>query len=232
VLIIGGGDCFLAREVLRHSVVDQVLLCDIDSEVTQVCKKFFSNLGVFEDPRLTIVHEDGFQLLLRMKRSFDVIIVDSSDPVGPAASLYEDKFLELAYNALEPNHGVLCFQGECIWLHLEFIHNIMANAGKRFPVVDYAYTTIPTYPSGQIGFVLASRGESTSFKTPVRMIPGGSLRYYSPEIHAASFVLPVFAENALKAVRKLPSMYAPCLKTAALISTGLAVCVSVLYRMK
>jgi spermidine synthase len=93
-----------------------------------------------------------------------------------------------------------------MWLHLKLITNVVSACGNLFPTVDYAYTTVPSYPSGQIGFIMCSLdGSPTALRRPVRT-PSfelqSKLRYYSPTLHTASFVLPQFAENEIMMVRK------------------------------
>ena len=102
--------------------------------------------------------------------------------------------------ALNPATGVICTQGECQWLHLDFISGVIGQVRELFPVVQYAYTTIPTYPSGQIGFLIASLDKDNNVAVPSREVPESMpLRYYSEEIHKASFVLPAFAAKKLAA---------------------------------
>jgi len=97
-----------------------------------------------------------------------VIIVDSSDPVGPAESLFQPEFYESLSKSLN-EEGIVCAQGECLWLHLELIGTVMDASRALFPLVDYAYTTVPTYPSGQIGFILAAKTErSDALRVPAR----------------------------------------------------------------
>merc|ERR1711862_445832 len=97
---------------------------------------------------------------------FDVIIVDSSDPVGPAESLYEPEFYASLKRFLTPS-GVIATQGECMWLHLPLTTRVMSECHELFPTVDYSYTTVPTYPSGQIGFILCSlAAEPFSLRKP------------------------------------------------------------------
>jgi spermidine synthase len=91
---------------------------------------------------------------------YDVIICDSSDPVGPAEVLFQPQFYESMLRALKPG-GVLCTQGECQWLHLELITSVVKACADIFGTVEYAYTAMPTYPSGQLGFLLASVDEGT-----------------------------------------------------------------------
>ena len=92
-------------------------------------------------------------------------------------------------NALGPN-GVICTQGECLWLHLDLIAGVFQQCKDIFPSVKYGYTTIPTYPSGQIGFIIASNGETVNPSIPSRSSDGMDLQYYSEGIHKSAFVLP------------------------------------------
>lgn len=151
---------------------------------------------------------DGFAFLKDKKEQYDVIITDSSDPVGPAESLFQPDFFELLKNALKPN-GVLCSQGECQWLHLDIIKGVMEKLKSLFPQVEYAFTTIPTYPSGQIGFFLASKAVQSELDlrrfNPVKLDNSSgldeksmnALNYYNQNLHGAAFVLPNFTKKAL-----------------------------------
>uniref|UniRef100_A0A7S4F5H6 PABS domain-containing protein n=1 Tax=Chrysotila carterae TaxID=13221 RepID=A0A7S4F5H6_CHRCT len=155
VLIVGGGDGGVLREVCRHAGVQRVTMCEIDPMVCEVAKKFFatSTATAFDDPRVTLVHQDAAQFVKDFRDEYDVVIVDSSDPVGPAETLFTSTFYEALRVAMKPG-AIMCNQGECVWLHLDLIGECLHHCTKVFPSVDYAYTTIPTYPSGQIGFLL------------------------------------------------------------------------------
>ena len=156
----------------------------------------------FNDPRLTLTIDDAAKYLkdLGGEGNYDVIICDSSDPVGPAAVLFEHAFFKDMHSNLSPT-GVLCTQGECMWLHLDLIHSVMKDTRNICDgPVKYAYTTIPTYPSGQIGFIIGTKDASKDVSTPLAAPTDAfSLRYYSSEIHKASFVLPAFAQKKLAA---------------------------------
>ena len=139
------------------------------------------------------------------KSEFDVIIVDSSDPVGPAETLYTSAFYSDMHAALRAG-GVVCTQGECQWLHLDLIKRVMGDARALYPTVDYAYSCVPTYPNGQIGFIIAAKagGSAGSLRAPHMPVPADmakALRYYSAEAHEAAFVLPAFAAKTLEGVR-------------------------------
>ena len=112
------------------------------------------------------------------------------DPVGPAASLFEKPYFQLIHDALAPG-GHCCSQGENVWISLDFIDNLKKTAASIFPVAEYSYTCIPTYPSGQIGFIMGANAAGRDLKTPLRPVP--NCIYYNGDIHKAAFVLPEFA---------------------------------------
>lgn len=199
VLVIGGGDGGVLREVAKHKGVEEIVECEIDEGVIKASKKYLPGLAKgYDDPRVTVKVMDGAKFLEENQEAFDVIITDSSDPVGPASVLFETPFYNAMYKSLRPG-GIVCTQGECIWLHLDLIQPLVSAISKTYSSVEYAYTTIPTYPSGQIGFIIASKGGS-SCKKPVRAAPDdllAELKYYTPELHSAAFVLPAFANRAI-----------------------------------
>lgn len=202
VLIVGGGDGGVLREVVKHAGVEEIHMCEIDRHVVEVGKSFFAKTlsTAFDDPRLTLLFCDANKYLLEegKGKDYDVIICDSSDPVGPAEALFEPAFFVAMRDALSPT-GILCTQGECQWLHLELIAKVLGETRNIFGTARYAYTAIPTYPSGQIGFILASKDATIDVSMPSRAAPPTMpLTFYSPELHKASFVLPAFAANKLK----------------------------------
>ncbi|XP_016377905.1 spermidine synthase-like [Sinocyclocheilus rhinocerous] len=205
VLIIGGGDGGVLREVVKHPLVESVVQCEIDEDVINVSKKYLPGMAKgFFSPKLTLHVGDGFEFMKKNQDAFDIIITDSSDPVGPAESLFKESYYQLMKTALCEG-GILCCQGECQWLHLELIKEMRTFCKTLFPVVDYAYCTIPTYPSGQIGFMLCSKNPKTNFREPLRELPRDeiesmNLKYYNPEIHRAAFILPEFARKVLSEV--------------------------------
>ncbi|KAL8550482.1 hypothetical protein ACS0TY_009054 [Phlomoides rotata] len=148
VLVIGGGDGGVLREVSRHSSVEKIDICEIDKIVVDVSKQFFPSVAVgFDDPRVTLHIGDGVAFLKAVPEgTYDAVIVDSSDPIGPAQELFEKPFFESIAKALRPG-GVVCTQAESIWLHMHIIENIVANCRQIFKgSVNYAWTTVPTYP--------------------------------------------------------------------------------------
>lgn len=111
VLIVGGGDGGVAREVLKHTSVDELTLCEIDERVVAVSKEFFPSIASsFADPRMQVLYEDGAKFLEGCAERFDVIITDSSDPIGPAETLYGSDYYKALKGALRPG-GIICQQG-------------------------------------------------------------------------------------------------------------------------
>jgi len=201
VLVIGGGDGGVLREVVKHESVEEVTLCDIDEAVIRVSKQHLPGMAIgFENPKVTVHIGDGFQFLKDRYNAFDAIITDASDPVGPAESLFQKEYFELLKNALRPG-GVISTQGECQWLHLPLIKEVRNYCREIFPVVEYAFTTIPTYPSGQIGFFLCCNEKGRNFRSPMRTFTPEQeaklFRYYNADVHRAAFLLPQFTKNSL-----------------------------------
>jgi spermidine synthase len=199
VLVIGGGDGGVLREIARHTSVESIVICEIDKDVIEISKKYLPSLARgYEDKRVTVNIMDGSKFMEDHKDSFDVIITDSSDPVGPASVLFETPFYSAMHASLRDG-GIVCTQGECMWLHVDLIKPLVNSISRIYTNVEYAYTTIPTYPSGQIGFIVATKGRGEC-KVPARSPSDEvqkALRYYTSELHQAAFVLPNFAKRAI-----------------------------------
>lgn len=200
VLVIGGGDGGVLREVLKHPSVKHAVLCEIDARVIEVSKRFLPTLATsYEDPRVEVKIMDGAAYMDQHKGEYDVIITDSSDPIGPAEVLFKTPFYEAMSRCLRDG-GFVASQGECMWLHTHLIAPMITSCRSIFSHVEYAYTTIPTYPSGQIGFILCGKGESANprvaSRKPSEQVQS-TLRYYNPGMHSAAFALPEFVRREL-----------------------------------
>ncbi len=198
VLVIGGGDGGVLREVCKHESVEEAVLCDIDEAVPRVSTKYLPKMAAgLTHPKSKVIIGDGFAFLQQPenKAAFDVIITDSSDPVGPAQALFEKSYFALLKEALKPG-GHISTQAECTWLHLPLIKELRTSTKELFPVADYAFTTIPTYPCGQIGFVVCSLEPERNVREAVRKVP--DCKYYNDRVHKAAFVLPEFARRVIE----------------------------------
>lgn len=201
VLVIGGGDGGILREVIKHDIVRNIDFCEIDEEVVFVSKKFLPDLACgFDDPRINVHFADGSAFISEKTESYDVIIVDSSDPIGPGEQLFGQKFYQQLKSALKPG-GIIATQGESFFLHKDCVKNLMQITKKLFTRSAYASIMVPTYPGGNIGICMGSLGPEID--RPYRQVPAlmqAHLKYYTPQIHAAAFVLPNFAEKMFNAV--------------------------------
>jgi len=155
----------------------------------------------YQHPKVKVHIGDGFKFLDDYKNEFDVIITDSSDPDGPAEALFQKPYFSLLFGALKEG-GVITTQGENQFLHLPLIKKVKQDCKQIFPVVEYAFTTITTYPGGQIGFMVCSKDPKANLREPVRKFSkefeDANLRYYNSEVHKAAFVLPQFSRLALE----------------------------------
>ena len=199
VLVIGGGDGGILREIERHECVKEIDICEIDEEVIKASKKFIPSMACgFDDPRVNLHIADGSVFIKDRQGYYDVIIVDSSDPIGPGEALFTSPFYEAMKSALN-SEGIIATQGESFFLHGETVQSLVKICKKLFNYAAYAFMLVPTYPGGNIGTVVGSMGRDP--RTPIRKLPQkiqDQLRYYNPEIHAASFVLPENGKRLLK----------------------------------
>jgi len=194
VCIVGGGDGGAAREVLRHPV-SEVVLVDIDAEVIEVCRKYFPQVGSWDDPRLQVVVDDAVKYIARCKTQFDVIIMDSTDPFprGVAESLFSKEFFRDAYDHLT-EEGVLVSQMEPPFFDRERVEMLWRNLDV-FPLLRLYWGMVPTYPGGVWSYILASKKNDPL--TSMKPLPFPT-RYYSQAIHQAAFTLPVFLEEMFR----------------------------------
>ena len=200
VLIIGGGDGGVMREVLKHSTVERCDLVDIDGDVIEQSKLHFPQVAVsFSNPKSNAVVGDGAAFVSGKENEYDVIVVDSSDPDGPASVLFGVEFYSNVKKALKPG-GIVCSQGECIWIHALLIEKMVRflSDDVGFSSVHYGMMYIPTYPCGSIGCLVSCK-ETTAIAVPTRPLEScpffAELKYYDSNVHRAAFVLPKFASH-------------------------------------
>ena len=189
VLVIGGGDGGMIREVSKHDAVNRVVLAEIDEAVIKACIEFIpsTSAALVNNPKLEIRIGDAIELVRKASEEFDVIIIDSSDPVGAAEGLFSRGFYESVYTALRPG-GMVVIQGESPWFdYRPLVKRVFGDFSEIFPIAKTYWANIPTYPSGIMVFPVGSKGVDPAI--PLHpAIPG--LRYYTSDIHKAAFVLP------------------------------------------
>lgn len=194
VLLIGGGDGGSVREIVKHDNVEKVVHVEIDQMVIDVAKKFFPELSSgFNDPRVEILVDDGVKHVRENKNTYDVIMVDSPDPIGPAVGLYGDEFYRNVYEALRED-GLLVAQTESPHFNRDLIARVQATLKNIFPLVRMFWAVVPTYPGGAWTFTLASK-KYDPLAVDTGKFPALKTKWYSPEIHRATFVLPPYFQE-------------------------------------
>lgn len=196
VLVIGGGDGGTVREILKHDNVKEVDVCEIDEKVIEISKRHFPNLAnSFDDPKVKIFCEDGNKFINKRKHEYDLIIVDSSDPIGPAGVLFRRGFYEAMYQALKDD-GIVVSQAESFFYHRKIIKSLFSFIKEIYPISEYYYTLVPTYPSGVIGFTFCSKKyHPINNFSKTEALKLNDLKYYNKDIHKASFTLPNFFQD-------------------------------------
>jgi len=196
VLVIGGGDGGAIREILKHDNIKEIEICEIDKKVIEVSKRHFPNLGnSFNDPKVKIFCEDGNKFIRKRKNEYDIIVVDSSDPIGPAEVLFRKEFYEAMYQALKDD-GIVVTQAESFFYHRKIIKSLFSFIKDIYPISEYYYTLVPTYPSGMIGFTFCSKKyHPIKDFNKTEALKLTDLKYYNKDIHKAAFDLPTFAQG-------------------------------------
>ncbi len=198
ILIIGGGDGGAVREAARHKYIKNIYWCEIDPVVVDCCEKFLPVLSASnKDPRVKLTIGDGAKFVKEHKSEFDVIIVDSTDPGGAAEPLFGKEFYHDCHAALRTG-GIISAQGESPFLLPEVVKSLWNIAGSAFANRIYSFFHVPTYPTGGIGACIASDAPVTQ---PVRRPDAElqqQLRYYTPEVHKACTVMPLFVQQLLE----------------------------------
>lgn len=200
VLIIGGGDGGMAREVLRHRSVERVTMVEIDAGVVEFSKQYLPSLsaGAFDDPRLDLVIADGAAYIAEPGERFDVIIVDSTDPIGPGEVLFTDTFYGRARERLAEG-GILVTQNGVPFLQGEELTNTLRALEALFRDATCYLATIPTYAGGPMAFGWGTDGTARATElSELRRraeASGIDFRYYTPEVHQAAFALPGYVER-------------------------------------
>jgi spermidine synthase len=200
VLVVGGGDGGTVREVLKHVDVERVVLAEIDLAVVRASQHFFPTLAsAISDPRCEVYIGDGVTFLAQTAACFDLIIVDSTDPVGAAAGLFQPVFYQLAESHLTST-GMLSAQMESPFWHEDFIRTTTGHLRQVFPIVELATGFVPTYPGGFWCWALASKRYSPrgDFLAARAQRIEGSCRYYSAEHHLGSLMLPRMVRTLLE----------------------------------
>ena len=196
VLVIGGGDGGAVREIAKHRCVEEIHMCEIDKDVVELSKKYFPQISsALDDPHLTIFYEDGSKFIKERKGHYDVIMVDSTDPVGPAEPLFKEGFYQDLRDATN-EEGIVVTQSESMFYYRKLLKEMSEFNRRLYPIYKYYNALVPTYPSGVIGYSFLSKKydplEDFGPEAEKRAAELPGLQYYTPEIHRGSFALPKF----------------------------------------
>jgi spermidine synthase len=199
VLIVGGGDCGCLREVLRHDGVERVVQCDIDERVTRICERWFPWAEpAVADSRTELVFSDAIAYVAEHPESFDIVIVDGTDPKGPAVGLFTTEFYASVARALRPG-GVMTAQTESPHWDAGMVGAIYQQIRGAFTQVASYLCAIPSYPSGcwTLAYAANERTHGQYFATDRAAAIAESSLYYNAAVHHAAFALPGFAARAV-----------------------------------
>ena len=205
VLIVGGGDGGILREVCKHKTVERITQVEIDQQVIDMCKQYLPNhsAGAFDDPRVDIIIDDGAHYVNTTGQRFDVIISDSTDPIGPGDVLFTEDFYAACKKCLKPG-GILVAQNGVAYMQLDEVVTTDRRLQPHFKDHSFYSAAIPTYIGGLMTFAWATdnpdlRKQSMEVLEQRFRQAGLATRYYTPAIHQASFALPRYILEAIGA---------------------------------
>lgn len=194
VLVIGGGDGGTIREILKHPVKEAHLV-EIDREVIETSKEYFPSVSCgFSDPRVKIFCEDGIEFVKKNK-DYDIIIIDSTDPIGPAVGLFSREFYKNVFGALNDN-GIMVAQTETPILFGDLIKRIYKDMSSAFPYTNLYSAVIPTYPGAFWTFTMGSKSIDP-ISQEIGVTPVLKTKYYTKELHRSYFILPPFVKDLI-----------------------------------
>ena len=204
VCIIGGGDGGMLREALRHPV-DRVTMAEIDGSVVDLCKTYLPSIsnGAFDDPRADLLIADGAQFMAESDRTFDVIIVDSTDPAGPGEVLFSSAFYANCKARLNPG-GVMTTQSGVVMIQGGELATTVRRLGEHFEDAHAYIAAVPTYSGGFMGFGWATDNRELrqhNRDTIAERYSAANLmtRYYNPDLHGGAFALPTYVAECVEA---------------------------------
>ncbi len=194
VLVVGGGDGGVIREILKHPSVKKATLAEIDGKVIEYSKIHLPEIaGELENPRVEVKVGDGFMHIAESEQEYDVIMVDSTEPVGPAVNLFTKGFYAGISKALKED-GIFVAQCDNPWFKADLIRQVQADVKEIFPITRLYTANIPTYPSGLWCFTIGSKKHDPLAVEDSRFFDIET-KYYTKELHKACFALPKFVQE-------------------------------------
>ncbi|MBS4218856.1 spermidine synthase [Bacillus sp. FJAT-49711] len=191
VLVVGGGDGGVIREIMKHPSVKKAVLVDIDGKVIEYSKQFLPTIaGELDNDRVEVKVDDGFMEIAKSEDEYDVIMVDSTEPVGPAVNLFTKGFYAGISKALKED-GIFVAQTDNPWFKADLIREVQRDVKEIFPITKLYIANVPTYPSGMWTFTLGSK-RYDPLKVEDSRFHSIETKYYTKDLHKAAFVLPKF----------------------------------------
>lgn len=198
VLVIGGGDGGAIREIVKNPKVKKATLVEIDGRVIEISKQYLPEIAVALEgnPKVEVLVDDGIAHIQNKKGVYDVILVDSTEPIGPAEGLFALDFYRQISEALKED-GIMVAQTESPFFNNDLIQRVFKDISSVFPLTKLYLASIPTYPSGMWSFTMGSKRWDPE-QVDENSIPELNTKYYSAEIHKSVFKLPKFVRDLLK----------------------------------
>jgi len=203
VLIIGGGDGGILREVARHRDIESITMVEIDGAVVEMCREFLPNhsAGTFEDPRLNLVIDDGMHFVATTEEKFDVIISDSTDPIGPGEVLFSENFYQACRRCLNEG-GILVAQNGTPFMQLGELQTTAKRMQGLFADWHFYQAAVPTYIGGAMSFAwgaCSAESRNLPLEALMQRFAGSGIvtRYYNPHVHIGAFALPQYVLHAI-----------------------------------
>jgi len=199
VLVIGGGDGGTIREVLKHKTVKKAVLAEIDGMVIDACKEFLPTISCkLDDPKVDIQVVDAIDFIKNKKNVYDIVLIDSTDPMGPGEGLFTDEFYTNVKNSLKEG-GIMVAQSESPFAQKESVKKMYVQLKKVFPIVSTYTSNIPTYPGGYWAWAFCSKNvkpllyfADDRYEDIVK-----TCKIYNKDYHNARFALPNYLKEIL-----------------------------------
>ncbi len=197
VLVVGGGDGGAIREIIKYPSVEKAVLAEIDGRVIELSKQYLPEIaGGLDDPRVDVRVIDGIKHVQEHKNEYDVILVDSTEPIGPAEGLFAKEFYKSIFESLKED-GIMVAQTESPFFNNDLITRVYKDIVSIFPITKLYLANIPTYPSGLWSFTIGSK-KHDPLEVPSSQLKTLDTKYYTPEIHKSVFALPKFVADLIK----------------------------------
>ncbi|MBD3920584.1 polyamine aminopropyltransferase [Paenibacillus sp. PR3] len=196
IAMIGGGDCGPASVALKYNTVEHIEIAEIDQRVIEVCKTWMPNAAVVaNDKRVQLTYADGYRWIQARKKAFDVLLIDRSDPYGPAITLYKPAFYQYVHDSLSDD-GIVVIQSGSPYYNGSTLRSTVRSLQRLFPIVRTYLCFIPSFPGGIWSFTLASK-QYEPLDADLSRLRDEDAKYITPELFRSAFVLPRYVRGLL-----------------------------------